>query len=249
MSLKVFITGGTTGIGLSLALRYLKEDATVAVTGRNKEKFEAIGNKRLIYYQGDASNAEQMNASVKHFIKTYGGLDIIIANAGIGYSVKKAVPDFQESKRIFDVNVNGVLNTFEPALNYFMEQKKGHLVAVSSIAGFNGLPGTSAYSASKSAVSKIMESFAIDFKKYNIDVTCIHPGFVDTPLTQRNDHPMPFIVSAEKAADKFFHAIRRKKIIYSYPHFFSLLVRLISILPRAFYVRMMRMKGLNYSKD
>ena len=247
MSLKVFITGGTTGIGLALAKKFLAEGATVAVTGRSQEKYNAIGDKRIIFYQSDVSQAEQMKVSVEHFIKNNDGLDIIIANAGIGYTEKSAIPNFVESKRIFEVNVFGVMNTIEPALMFFKEQGRGHIVCMSSIAGFNGLPGTSAYAASKSAVSKLFESYAIDLKAINIDVTCIHPGFVDTPLTQRNKHPMPFIVSAEKAGEKFYSAIMRKKTHYSYPVFFSSIVRLLSILPRSLYINLMRSKFLNYS--
>ena len=247
MSLKVFITGGTTGIGLALAKKFLAEGATVAVTGRSQEKYNAIRDKRIIFYQSDVAQADQMKVCVEHFIKHHGGLDILIANAGIGYTEKKAIPNFKESKRIFEVNVFGVMNSIEPALNYFQEQGKGHIVCISSIAGFNGLPGTSAYAASKAAVSKLFESYAIDLRRINIDVTCIHPGFVDTPLTQRNKHPMPFIVSAAKAGDKFYDAIMKKKTYYAYPFFFSSLVRFLSFLPRAWYIGLMRSKLLNYS--
>ncbi|MAZ49813.1 MAG: hypothetical protein CME65_14720 [Halobacteriovoraceae bacterium] len=247
MSLKVFITGGTTGIGLALAKKFLAEGAIVAVTGRSQEKYNAIRDKRIIFYQSDVAKSDQMKVCVEHFIKHQGGLDIIIANAGIGYSEKSAIPNFAESKRIFEVNVFGVMNTIEPALEYFHQKGSGHVVCISSIAGFNGLPGTSAYAASKSAVSKLFESYAIDFKQSNIDVTCIHPGFVDTPLTQRNKHPMPFIVSATRAGDKFYSAIMKKKSYYAYPRFFSGLVRFLSFLPRSLYISMMRSKFLNYS--
>lgn len=247
MSLKVFITGGTTGIGLALAKKFLSEGAVVAVTGRSQEKFNAIRDKRIIFYQSDVAQQDQMRVCIEHFIKQQGDLDIIIANAGIGYSEKNAIPNFKESKRIFDVNVYGVMNTIEPALEHFHQKGSGHIVCISSIAGFNGLPGTSAYAASKSAVSKLFESYAIDFKRINIDVTCIHPGFVDTPLTQRNKHPMPFIVSAARAGDKFYDAILKKKSYYAYPRFFSSLVRLLSFLPRPLYISLMRSKILNYS--
>lgn len=248
MSLRVLITGGTTGIGLALAQKFLREGAKVAVTGRNREKFNAIKDTELIFYQGDVSDKEFMYKIVNDFSDRLGGLDIVIANAGIGYSVKSTLPNFEESQRIFDVNVAGVLNTFAPAVKLFHAQGYGHLVAISSIAGFNGLPGTSAYSASKAAVSTLMESYAIDLKKFKIDVTCIQPGFVDTPLTKRNKHPMPFLVTSEKAADKFYAAIIKKKTVYTYPYFFGAVVRFLSIIPRGLFIKLMSRKLLNYSK-
>ncbi len=248
MPLKVFITGGTTGIGLALAKKYLSVGATVAVTGRSREKYDAIGESRLSFYQVDVADEVEMKKSIEDFISSNSGLDIVIANAGIGYSVKNAIPSFEESRRIFEVNVFGVMNTIAPALNYFKDQEHGHIVAISSIAGYNGLPGTSAYSASKSAVTKLFESYAIDFKRLNIDVTCIHPGFIDTPLTQRNHHPMPFIKTAEQAAEKFYEAIEKKKNYYAYPFFFASLVRILGALPRVLYIKLMQTRALNYSK-
>lgn len=249
MSLKVFITGGTTGIGLALAKKFKSRGAIVAVSGRSREKYEASGEQDLIFYQADVADREQMSVSIKHFIQQQQGLDILIANAGIGYSEKKTLPDMEFGRKVFEINTFGVMNSFEPAIEYMANKKSGQLVAVSSIAGYNGLPGTSAYSASKAAVSKLCESFSIDLKKFGIAVTCINPGFVDTPLTQKNDHPMPFMVPVELAAEKFYQAIIKKKKVFAYPHFFAGLVRLLSIIPRSWYIALMGLKFFNYSKD
>jgi len=120
---------------------------------------------------------------------------------------------------------------------------------MSSIAGYNGLPGVSAYSATKAAVQKYTESLHLDLKQFNIAVTTICPGFVETPLTSTNRHSMPFLVKAPKAAVLIARAIEKKKMIYAFPFIFASIVRFISILPRTWYRFIITKKAFNYSKE
>lgn len=147
------------------------------------------------------------------------------------------------------VNFLGVMHAFEAAMDVMVPRGKGHLVATSSVAGLNGLPGVSAYSATKAAVLKYCESLHLDLRQFNIDVTAICPGFVDTPLTQANHHPMPFLVEAPKAAKLIATAIEKKKMVYSFPFFFFMVVKFLSLLPRTWYRAVMSIKMFNYSKD
>lgn len=147
------------------------------------------------------------------------------------------------------VNLLGVMYAFEAALDVMIPQGKGQLVATSSIAGYNGLPGVSAYSATKAAVQKYCESLHLDLRQFNIHVTTICPGFVDTPLTQGNHHPMPFLIKAPKAAELIAKAIDKKKMIYAFPFFFSTIVRILGMLPRTWYRAFMSVKAVNYSKE
>jgi short-subunit dehydrogenase len=128
-------------------------------------------------------------------------------------------------------------------------RSKGQLVAVASIAGYNGLPGVSAYSATKSAVQKYCESLHLDLRQFNINVTTINPGFVDTPLTKSNHHPMPFLMDSPKAARLIGRAIEKKKMTYHFPFMFAGLVRIMGILPRTWYRFLFSLKMFNYSKD
>lgn len=246
MSLKVFITGGTSGIGLALAQAYLKQGATVAICSRSLDKVSDFNHKNLVKYQVDVVDKDKMEEAIKDFHKQF-GLDYMIASAGIGYAKKRKIPDFKQSRLILDVNIWGVMNAFEPAMEIMLGQKSGKLVAISSLAAFNGLPGVSAYSASKAAVRKICESFAIDLKDQGIDVTCIAPGFIDTPLTKKNHHPMPFLMNVDKAALLIIRAIEKKKVLYAFPFVFSSFVRFLSFLPRSLYIRLMRRDSMNYS--
>ena len=238
-------------MGLELANFYLAQGWKVGICGRDRLKFEDnfhTGHSNISFYPVDVANREELQKAIADFALPI-GLDLLIANAGIGYKFKTKVPDFEYSYRMVHVNLLGVMYAFEAALNVMIPRSKGQLVAISSIAGYNGLPGVSAYSATKAAVLKYCESLHLDLRQFNINVTAICPGFVDTPLTQANHHPMPFLVDAPKAASLIVRAIEKKKMVYAFPFFFSSLVRLISILPRTWYRFLMSIKMFNYSKE
>lgn len=246
----VFITGGTTGIGMELAKLYAGKGWKVGVCGREKAKFDesfSIPNDNVSFYAVDVANRDQLKAAIADFSKSI-GLDLLIANAGIGYKFKTKVPDFEWSYKMVHVNLLGVMYAFEAALDVMIPRSKGQLVAISSIAGYNGLPGVSAYSATKAAVQKLCESLHLDMKQFNIDVTTICPGFVETPLTSNNQHAMPFLVKAPRAAYLISRAIEKKKMVYAFPFFFSTIVRILGMLPRTWYRAIMRLKSVNYSK-
>lgn len=247
----VFITGGTTGIGMELAKFYLAKGWKVGICGRDRHKFQTHfqgQEDRLHFYEVDVTEREKLKSAIIEFSRPT-GLDLVIANAGIGFKQKTKVPDWNYSYKMVEINLLGVMHTFEAALEVMIPQGHGHLAAVSSLAAFNGLPGVAAYSATKAAVIKLCESFSLDLKKFNINVTTVCPGFIATPLTEHHTHPMPFLMSAPKAASKIAGAIERKKLIYAFPFFFSTIVRFIGILPRSFYRTLMTFKSFNYSKE
>lgn len=247
----VFITGGTTGMGLELAKIYLKLGWKVGVCGRDPLKFKEgfpYGGDDLYYYQVDVTDKEALQKAISDFSHSI-GLDLLIASAGISFPHKTKIPDFERSYYMVHVNLLGVMYAFEAAMKEMLPKKRGHLVAISSVAGFNGLPGVSAYSATKSAVTKYCESLSLDLSDYGITVTSIHPGFVDTPLTRVNPHPMPFKLSAAEAAKKIARAIEKKKMHYSFPFLFSFVVKFLSLLPRTWYKRLMKIKFFNFSKE
>lgn len=249
--MNIFITGGTTGIGLALAKLYLEEGHRVGICGRNIEKFPVeIKNKYKLLksYQVNVVNREELRAAILDFVDG-GDLDIIIANAGRSVGAKSKTPQFSVANDIIDINVKGVLNTFEIALELMLPKKKGQLVATASVAGFMGLPGAGAYSASKAAVLKLCESYAIDLKKFGISVTAIAPGFIDTPLTQQNNHKMPFLMSSEKAARLIKSAIEKRKVLYLFPLRMKIIVTILEKMPRSWYRYLMGIKMFNYSSE
>lgn len=246
--MRVFITGATSGIGKAIAKLYLLEGAEVAILGREPQK---IGSeitdrfKNLKLYSVDINDRVGVAAAINNFAADK-GLDLLIANAGIGIANKTQLPDFNLAHKIIDTNVHGVLNAFEPALNIMLKQKRGHLVATASVAGMAGLPRTGAYSASKAAVLKLCESFAIDLAPLGIDVTAIAPGFVDTPLTQKNHHPMPFLVPEDVAAKKIKRAIEKKSVLYIFPWQMECIILLLDKMPRWLYRKLISV--FNYTE-
>lgn len=247
--MKVFITGGTTGIGWSLAKEYLNSGHSVAICGRDLGRIETGALEKypkLKAYKVDVTNREEIIDAINSFSE--GQLDLMIASAGRSVGSKTKSPDFEASRDVININVLGVLNTFEGALKNMLPNKKGHIAAIASVAGMVGLPGASSYSASKAAVLKLCESYSIDLKSSNIDVTCIAPGFVDTPLTQKNDHDMMWLMSSEKAARKIKNALDRKKVLFVFPWQMKTLMFILERLPRWMYRFLMQLPFANYSK-
>lgn len=248
MSISVFISGGTSGMGAELAKLYAMSGARVGVIGRSYDNFNLHFKDTLNvkFYQVDICDQDKVEEAVIDFAE--GGLDIVIASHGIAYAHKSDVPDFDYSRKMVEVNLTGVINLFGPAFLIMKERGiKGRLAALASVAGFNGLPGVSAYSASKAGVLKLCESYAIDFKKWGISVTSISPGFVDTPLTRKNSHPMPFLMDAPKAAKLMAQAIERRKVTYAFPWLFSRVLIALSFLPRSLYVKIFKIRIFDFS--
>ncbi len=236
---------------MELAKLYLHRGWKVGVCGRDPLKFKESfqgSTEHLTFYPVDVADRAALKAAIAEFSRVI-GLDLLIANAGIGYKFKTKVPDFDWSYKMVHVNLLGVMYAFEAALDVMIPTGKGQLVAISSIAGYNGLPGVSAYSATKAAVLKYCESLHLDLRKFNIAVTTICPGFVETPLTATNTHSMPFLVPASRAALLIARAVEKKKMVYAFPFFFASIVRLLSILPRTWYRAFMGLRAVNYSKE
>ncbi|ATH08882.1 hypothetical protein BIY24_13270 [Halobacteriovorax marinus] len=247
--MKVFITGGTTGIGWSLAKIYLEEGHQVAICGRDLSKVESGANekyKNLACYKVDVTNRDEVLAAIDDFSK--GELDLLVASAGRSVGSKTRTPNFEAARDVININVLGVLNSFEGALKNMLPNKRGHIAAIASVAGMVGLPGASSYSASKAAVLKLCESFSMDLHSENIKVSCIAPGFIDTPLTQKNDHSMPWLMSSEKAARKIKKALDRKLPLFVFPWQMKTVMFILERLPRWMYRFFMQLPFANYSK-
>lgn len=247
--MKIFITGGTTGIGLALAENYLINGHDVGVCGRSPEKLDPKLKEKyskLSVYKADVTDREEIGKAIDDFSK--GHLDLVIANAGRSVGSKSKKPNFDASRSVIEINVLGVLNTFEAALRNMLPNKKGHIAAVASVAGMVGLPGASSYSASKAAVIKLCESYSLDLREWGIDVTCICPGFIDTPLTQKNDHGMPWLMEASVAATKIIKALEKKKSLFIFPWQMKCVIYCLDRMPRSLYRRVMSLKVANYSK-
>jgi NAD(P)-dependent dehydrogenase (short-subunit alcohol dehydrogenase family) len=237
--MNIFITGGISGIGLEVGKLLAQEGAQIGVCSfQPKSEIQNLP-ANFHYYQADVTVEEQVIQAIDAFVNTFGVLDVVYANAGLNMP-KTAIPDTKLGTKVTKVNVLGVINTFNAALPHFLQQKSGHFVAISSLSGLNGLPGMSYYGASKAFVTHFCESLALDLKDYNIDVTCITPGFVKTEFTKNNKNPMPFLMTVDFVAQKIVEAIKSKKEFVAFPFVPFTVMSLISKLPKALYYPIMR---------
>ncbi|OGT31468.1 MAG: hypothetical protein A3E87_03835 [Gammaproteobacteria bacterium RIFCSPHIGHO2_12_FULL_35_23] len=237
----VWITGASSGIGYALTKELYQRGATLVISGRNETALQKLANEmtsdRVFIQTLDVTDLEANKQVVDNILKKFHKLDIVILNAGISQHAKLAnfTQGFAET---INVNVLGVVNGIGPVLNYFLAQKQGHLAVVCSLSGFGGLPGAEAYSSSKAAVRSMLQGLTAVLIKTKITVSTICPGFIKTPLTDKNQFYMPFLMTADKAAKIIADGLAKRKILICFPWLFSWLVRFLNILPNSLYVRL-----------
>jgi NADP-dependent 3-hydroxy acid dehydrogenase YdfG len=219
----VLITGASSGIGEALAIEYGSRGAHVALLARREDELARVA--ALVQARGgkatpiavDVADPEAVFAAVKRAESELGGLDMVIANAGVGSSGHAARLRWADVARTVDVNVRGAMATLLAAVPIMLAQKHGHLVGVTSIAGKRALPESGAYSASKAALSTFLETLRLDLAAAGIDVTDVQPGFVATPINAHSKHPMPFLWQVDKAARVIVNRLVRAPAVVSFP--------------------------------
>ena len=233
---RVVVTGASSGLGRALATEYARRGATLALVARRGELLDELAGTlpvRCHCYALDVRDASAMTAAGRDFIDREGTPDIVIANAGISAGTSTEKPDdtkvFEE---ILSTNVTGMMLTFRPFINAMHNARRGTLVGIASVAGFRGLPGASAYCASKSAAITYLESLRLELCKEGIKVVTICPGYVDTPLTVGNPYHMPFLMHPDKAAKAIADAIARGKRFNVLPWQMAILGWMLRRLPR-----------------
>ena len=233
--LKIFITGASSGIGQALAEHYAKEGAILGLAARRADLLTSLQNSlptETCIYALDVRDAEALDKAAHDFIARFGVPDIVIANAGVSAgTLTENRDDILTFKGIIDINLLGMVHTFQPFIHAMKQAKKGSLVGIASVAGVRGLPGAGAYSASKAAVITYLESLRVELSVDDIHVTTIAPGYIKTPMTDINQYSMPFLMAPERAALKFAKAIARKKRFVVIPWQMGCLARLMRFLP------------------
>ena len=241
MPLKVVITGASSGIGEALAREYAKQHAVLGLVARRAPMLAQLKDSlssTCLTYAADVRDAQAMRQAADDFVKLHGCPDVVIANAGISHGTLTEHPrDLEAFQAILDTNVLGVLNTFQPFLSEMRGQKRGMLVGIASVAGFRGFPGAGAYSASKAAAISYLESLRVELRGSGIGVLTVCPGYIATPMTASNPYPMPFLISAERAAKKIIRAIERRRKFLIIPWQMAILGRVLRILPLWLYDR------------
>ncbi|MDH5752470.1 MAG: SDR family NAD(P)-dependent oxidoreductase [Deltaproteobacteria bacterium] len=237
---QILITGASSGIGRALALHYARQGETLGLVARRRERLEELAREieaaggRALIYPVDVTDGEAMAGAIRDFSRDAGGLSIVIANSGISRSDGLSAGSAAPGAEVFQVNVIGLMNTLTPAIPIMREQGRGHLVAIGSVAGYRGIPGKGAYSSSKAAVMTLMQAWRPVLKRYNINVTYIAPGWVESELTVDNPYPMPFIMPAERAARLIERAITANRARYVFPWQMKIITKILPFVPDSF---------------
>ena len=236
----VFITGASSGIGQAFAKAYAKKGFKLFLTARRenllRETIELINeqqkDKVAHYFAGDLTNSEQIQkciASALEFLRT---VDLVICNAGVGDKVTVEKFSTNRIKKLYEINVFGVLRVIEGFLPTLIKQKHGHIVTTSSLAAYISSPQIHPYNATKAAIKNHMEGMAKELRPYGISVTCLCPGFVKTAITANLKKPLPFLMGLDDAVKKMIKAIEAKKEVYAFPWQLYYAIKLIPFIPK-----------------
>ena len=238
----VFITGASSGIGQALALRFYQAGYRLALAARRTREVKSwaesakLGAGSYEIYSADVSNIDSIVAAGKACLASQGVPDVVIANAGISIGMDSAIrADLDVMARTFATNTIGVAATFHPFISVMTERGSGALVGIGSVAGIRGLPGHGAYCASKAAVIAYCESLRGELKPSGVKVVTICPGYIDTPLTQKNSYAMPFLMPPGAFADQAFAAIEAGASYCVIPWQMGVVAKLLRLLPNALF--------------
>jgi short-subunit dehydrogenase len=233
----VVITGASSGIGWELAKVIAAQGGRVGLIARRQDRLEALASE-IRQAGGTAASAAADVAeraptleAIHRVRDQLGPVDLLVANAGVGAPTLLEPMNVAQIETMFRVNLLGVVYSIEAVLPEMLKRRSGHLAAVSSQAAYKGLPGESAYCASKAAVNSYLEGLRIQLRKHNIAVTTICPGFVRTPMTDINNFKMPWLIEADDAARRIARALRRRKKVFNFPWQMTLLMKVTRWMP------------------
>ena len=237
----VFITGASSGIGESLARHYASRGAQIGLVARRSELLEKLRAELSpppAIYVADVRDAAAIKRAATDFMAKYGIPDIVVANAGVSRGTLTEIEDdLKAFQDILDINVMGMVHTFHPFVAPMRGAGKGTLVGIASVAGFRGIPGGGAYSASKAAAVKYCESLRVELRGNGVAVVTICPGYIRTPMTAVNKFKMPFLIDVDEAVIRFARAIDARTSFTVIPWTMGAASRVLRILPNWLYDR------------
>jgi short-subunit dehydrogenase len=242
----VMITGASSGIGLGLAEELGARGARLGLVARRADVLEEVVQRvsakggAAVALPADVRDPESIRAAADGLRGSFGPIDLLIANAGIGPTRDAARFDPKEVADVMSINVVGASNSVAAVLPEMLERGAGHLAVISSLAAYRGLPKSAAYCASKAAVSSFFESLRLDLEPRGIDVSIIHPGFIKTPLTAGRHAQLPYLQELDVAVKKIANAIEKRRKTYSFPWQLATIVRAGMIMPIWMYDRISR---------
>ncbi len=234
----IWITGGSTGIGKALAIKFAAMGWNVAISARRAELLNELSNsyENISGFPLDVTDKEKCKEVFNEIKNKFENIDICFFSTGTWDPKKEKEIDVEQMENVFKVNFFGTVNCIKAVEQYFRDKKKGIITIVSSIAGYRGLPNSTGYGPSKSALNNLAESLYFDFKRHNVHVCLVSPGFIKTPMTDKNDFKMPFLKTPEYAADQIFEGLVNKNTFeIHFPKSLTITLKLLSFLPSKIY--------------
>lgn len=241
----ILITGASSGIGAGLALAYASPDTALFLNGRNSDRLSDIAERcrtkgamvstKLL----DVADAAAMAGWIEE-CDSDSPLDLVIANAGVSGGSDGVPGGADGTRRIFDINIGGVVNTVLPSLDRMSDRGRGQVAIVSSVAAFRGLPGAPAYCASKAAVRSWGEGLRVRYARQGIAISVICPGFVESRMTAGNPFPMPFLMDSDRAAAIIRRGLARNRSRIGFPFPTYFIGWMLGVLPSGLVDRLTR---------
>lgn len=238
----VWITGASSGIGRALALEMARDGWTVAASARRREQLEELAAEgpdgAIKVCPVDVTDADAVVETVRRIENEHGSLDCVVLAAGT--HTPQTLEDFrvEDYRALLDLNVMGVVNCVGAVVPGFRSRKAGHLVVVSSVAGYRGLPQAPGYGASKAALINLTESLKFELDHLGVKTQVVCPGFVRTPLTDKNPFPMPFLMEVEDAARAMYRGMQGGAFEVTFPKRFAYILKCLGLLPDGLYFRL-----------
>ena len=234
----VWITGASSGIGKSLALKFANEGWNVAISARRENLLNEISesNENIKSFPLDVTDKAKCKEVFNKIIEHFGNIDICFFSTGTWSPKEEKDIDVEQIENVFKVNFFGTLYCIKAVEEYFKNKKSGIITIVSSIAGYRGLPNTTGYGPSKSALISLAESLYFDFERHNVRVCLVSPGFIKTPMTDKNDFKMPFLKTTDYAAEKIYDGLINKSVFeIHFPKSLTITLKILSFLPSKIY--------------
>ena len=235
----IWITGASTGIGKALAIKFANNNWNVAASARRENLLIELAesHENIYSYPLDVTNKEDCKKVFKKIEDKFKGIDISFFSTGTWDPVKEKEIDVEQIENVMKVNFFGTLNCIKSVEEYYKKKGNGHISIVSSIAGYRGLPNSTGYGPSKSALNNLTESLYFDFKRFGIRVSLVSPGFIKTPMTDKNDFKMPFLRTVDYAAEKIFEGLTKSnKFEIHFPKQLTLMLKFLKLLPNSWYL-------------
>ncbi len=234
----IWITGASTGIGKAVAIKFANKGWNVAISARRENLLKEISdnNENIMSFPLDVTNQSNCNEVFKKIKDRFENIDICFFSTGTWNPKKEKDIDVEQIEDVFNVNFFGTLNCIKAVEEHFKNKKMGTISIVSSIAGYRGLPNSTGYGPSKSALNNLAESLYFDFKRSNVRICLVSPGFIKTPMTDKNDFKMPFLKTTEYAAEKIYDGlINKNDFEIHFPKSLTLILKILSFIPSKMY--------------